>query len=59
MLFFSKLPGVARAMADDYRDFLDEYRAGSAKMIEAAKRGYRLDPSLATHPPCLVPAMPG
>ncbi len=44
MLFFSKLPGVARGMADDYRDFLDEYMVGSARMIEAAERGYRLNP---------------
>jgi len=31
-------------MADEYGDFSDEHMLGSARMIEAAKRGYRLDP---------------
>ena len=35
---------VARAMKDDYQDFLDEYMLGSSRMIEAAASGYRLDP---------------
>ncbi len=43
-LFFSKLPGVRQAMTNDYRDFDDHYVSGSARMIEAAERGYRLDP---------------
>ncbi|MCP4657508.1 MAG: hypothetical protein GY856_19050 [bacterium] len=43
MLFFSMIPGVARAMANEYLDFEDHHRSGSARMIEAAKRGYLLD----------------
>jgi hypothetical protein len=43
-LFFSKQPGVHQAMTHDYRDFEDHYVSGSARMVEAAERGYRLDP---------------
>ncbi len=44
MLFFSKRPEIRRDMANDYKDFEDEYMLGSGRLIEAAERGYRLDP---------------
>ncbi len=44
-LFFSKQPEVRKAMVDDYEDFRNQYMVGSQRLIEAAERGYRLDPS--------------
>ena len=61
MLFFSKIPGVARAMACGYQDFLDAHMSGFAQMIEAAERGYLLDPLLClpegSFPPTLIPSI--
>jgi hypothetical protein len=58
MLFYSKRPEVWEGMANDYQDFLDEYLLGSSRMVEAAERGYRLDPELClptgSQPPMLA-----
>ncbi len=58
MLFYSKRPELREGMASDYQDFLDEYLLGSARMVEAAERGYHLDPRLClptgSQPPMLA-----
>jgi hypothetical protein len=53
VLFFSKRPEIRRSMSDGYKDFRDEYMVGSRRLVEAAERGYRLDPGR-----CL-PSRPG
>jgi hypothetical protein len=49
---------LREGMANDYQDFLDEYLLGSSRMVEAAERGYRLDPRLClptgSQPPMLA-----
>ncbi len=61
VLFFSKRPEVRRGMINDYRDFEDEHMLGSARMIEAAERGYRLDPKRCfpdgSFPPAVIEAI--
>ncbi len=61
MLFFSTRPEVRGKMADDYRNFIDDYRLGSARMLRAAQRGYRLDSRHClpdgSFPPAVVEAM--
>ncbi len=44
VLFYSKRPELRRGMENDYKDFQDEYMLGSSRLVEAAERGYRLDP---------------
>jgi len=44
MLFFAERPEVREAMSNDYKDFADAYAIGAQRLIEAAAKGYRLDP---------------
>ena len=60
-LFYSKRPEVFRAMRDDYQDFEDEYTVGAERLVQAAERGYRLDPGrhipAGSFPPAVIEAM--
>ena len=56
MLFFSKQPGVRKAMEDDYKAFRDEYMQGSKSLLEAAEQGYQLDPGQALPEGSFTPA---
>ncbi len=44
MLFFAERPETLEAMRNDYKDFVDAYESAAQHLVEAAARGYRLDP---------------
>jgi hypothetical protein len=45
MLFFAERKETRDALANVYRDFVDEYELAADRLIRAALQGYRLDPS--------------
>jgi hypothetical protein len=45
MLFFTDRPEIRTGMANDYKDFCDQYDVASRRLVEAAVAGARLDPS--------------
>jgi len=58
MLFFAERKETRDALANTYKDFVDEYELAADRLIQAALRGYRLDPSLhfptGSFPPAVI-----